>query len=452
MALFVKEKYFYSTFFVLAVTVTLQNLVFFSVGLADNLMLGRYSQLALSGVNLALQVQFLLQMLVMALNEGVVIVSARYWGMRDTAAIGRVVNIAVRIGLIFSLSACTLVFLFCYEIMSLFTNEREIAAEGALYLKITCFTYVFFTLTNILLAALRSVEVVRIGFILACVILLISVFLNYIFIFGNFGAPELGVRGAAISTLAAKIVELGILILYIKFKDKRLKLKFSDLLQKIDVKLFKTFVNVTLPIVAANALWGLGLATQTAFLGHLGGEAIAANSIVTALYQIISVAIYGAISASTVIIGKTLGEGDFNRFKQYAVTLQVIYFLIGLATSAGLLLLKNFILDFYSITPEAREITEQFLKVLSITIICTAYEFCSIAGIVRGAGNTKFMMYNDFFFMWLVVLPLSYVAAFVLHWEPVWVYLCLRIDQIIKCPQALFVVNRFRFIRKIGDG
>lgn len=450
MALFVKEKYFYKTFFSLALVVTLQNLVFFSVSLADNLMLGAYSQLALSGVNLALQIQFLLQMLVMAINEGVVIVSSRYWGVRDMAAIGRVVNISLKIGLVFSLVTWAAVFFFGYQILTLFTNETEIVAEGAEYLKIICFTYIFFTLTNVLLAALRSVEVVKIGFILACIILVVNVFLNYVLIFGNFGAPELGVRGAAIATLIAKVVEFSVLVLYLIFIDKRLKLKFTALVQKIDVKLLKTFVNVTLPIVIANAFWGVGLAMQTAFLGHLGGEAIAANSIVTALYQIISVGIYGAISASVVIIGKTLGQGDIERFKNYAVTLQVIYFLVGLATSLVLFILKDFILDFYEITPEAREITEQFLKVLTFTVICTAYEFCSIAGIVRGAGNTKFMMYNDFFFMWLVVLPLSYIAAFVLHLEPVWVYLCLRIDQIIKCPQALFVINRFRYIKKLG--
>ena len=449
MCLFVKEKYFYRTFFTMAITVTLQNLVFFSVSLTDNIMLGSYSQLAISGVNLALQIQFLLQMLVMALSEGVVIVGSRYWGARDIEAIKRVANIAFRIGLVFSLLTWLAVFFFGDVILTLFTDEKEIVAEGVHYLQIVCFTYVFFTLTNILLASLRSVEIVRIGFILACVILVVNVCLNYVLIFGNFGAPELGVQGAAIATLIAKIAEFSVLVLYLRFKDKRIRFVCGDFLRKLDVPLLKTYLNVTLPIVAANAFWGVGVGMQTAFLGHMGAEAIAANSIVTALYQIISVGIYGAISASVVVLGKTLGEGDLARFKAYAVTLQVIYFLIGLATSAVLLLLQDFILGFYVITPAAREITEQFLKVLAFTVICTAYEFCSIAGIIRGAGNTRFMMYNDFFFMWVVVLPLSYTAAFVLHLEPVWVYLCLKIDQVIKCPQALFIVNRFRYIKKI---
>lgn len=449
MRLFVKEKYFYSTFFTIAITVTLQNLVFFSVSLADNIMLGSYSQLAISGVNLALQIQFLLQMLVMALTEGIVIVSSRFWGSRNIESIKKVLNVAFRIGLVFSVLALIVVFIWGGAILTLFTNEADIVAEGADYLKIVCFTYVFFTLTNVFLASLRSVEIVKIGFILACVILVVNVGLNYVLIFGHFGAPELGVKGAAIATLIAKVVEFCVLIIYLKVKDKRLNLKFGDLCRKLDYGLLRTYLGVTLPIVAANAFWGVGLAMQAAFLGHMGAEAIAANSIVTALYQIISVGIYGAISGSVVVLGKTLGEGDLTRFKSYAVTLQTIYFLIGLITSAVLLLLQDFILSFYVITPEAREITEQFLKVLAFTVVCTAYEFCSIAGIIRGAGNTRFMMYNDFFFMWLVVLPLSYTAAFVLQLEPVWVYLCLKIDQIIKCPQALFVVNRFRYIKKI---
>lgn len=450
MVLFVREKYFYRIFFTMAITVTLQNLVFFSVSLADNIMLGSYSQLAISGVNLALQVQFLLQMLVMALSEGVVIAGSRYWGARDVETIKKIANISLRIGFVFSFVTWAAVFFFGGQILTLFTNEVEIVVEGAKYLKIICFTYVFFTLTNILLASLRSVEIVKIGFILACVILVVNVGLNYILIFGNFGAPEMGVRGAAIATLIARILEFGILVLYIRFKDKRIGLRFTDLAKKIDFTLLRNYVSLTLPVVVANAFWGVGVGMQTAFLGHMGAEAIAANSIVTALYQIISVGIYGAISASVVVLGKTLGEGNLERFKTYAVTLQVIYFLIGLVTSAVLLLMQDFILSFYVITPEAREITEQFLKVLAFTVICTAYEFCAIAGIIRGAGNTRFMMYNDFFFMWIIVLPLSYLAAFVLHLDPVWVYLCLKIDQIIKCPQALFVVNRFRYIKQLG--
>lgn len=446
--LFVRESSFYRSFFSLAGLITLQNLVIFSVNLADNVMLGMYSETALSGANLALQIQFILQLLIIGIADGLVVIISRYWGMAQTAPIKHVANIGMKFGLLLCLILWIAAYFYSYGLLSLFTNEEAIILAGVEYMRIACFTYFTFTVTNVLLATLRGVETVKIGFMVAVMTLVINVFLNWALIYGNLGAPEMGIKGAAYATVIARSLEMLAVIAYVKFWDKKLQLRFKDYLLNPPWQTAKTFIRIALPVVGGEALWGLGAAAQTAILGHIGAAAIAAASITGAVFQIVSVGIHGAISASVVVLGKTLGMGGIDKFKQYAKTLQVIYVLIGLVTGLAVFMLKGFIVDFYAISPEAYKLTMQFLTVLSITIIFTSYEYSSMAGIIRGGGDTRFMFYNDFIFMWLVVVPSGYLAAFVLGWPPVWVFFCLRYDQIVKCLVAFVKVNRFRFIKQ----
>lgn len=449
MALFVKESYFYRRFFTLAVVIAGQNLIIFGVNLADNIMLGSYTETALSGANLAIQIQFLLQMLVAAIAEGTVILAARRWGMGDINAIKHITNIGLRFGLVLGALLMLLMLLFPREVLSLFTNETAIVAEAQRYVGLMCFSYIFFALTNIFLAAMRSVETVRIGFIISCSTLVVNVCLNYLLIYGNFGAPELGIRGAAIATLTARIIEFIIIVIYIKRFDYKIRFKFSDFFMKFHGTFFGTFARIVLPLLLSNAMWGIGMAIQTMILGHIGGAAIAANSITTTMYQIISVALYAAGSATVVLLGKTLGEGDVDRFKAYARTLQIIFLAIGVGSCLTLWQLKDIIINYYSISPAARALSLQFMTVLCVTLIGSSYQFPCLGGIVRSAGDTRFMLINDFIFLWLIVLPASYAAAFIFNLEPVYVFMCLKADQILKCIPAFIRVNRFKFINKM---
>lgn len=449
MALFVRDKMFYKSFFSLMIIITLQNLIIFSVNLADNVMLGIYDETALSGANLALQIQFILHLIIIGIAEGVVILTSRYWGQGRVEPIRQVVNIGMRCAVVVAVIVWALAFCMPHRLLSVFTYEQDIIAAGAVYMRIACFTYLTFAVTVMLMSVLRGVETVAIGFVMSLTTLIVNVFLNYVLIYGNLGAPELGIKGAGYATVIARVLEMGIIIAYVRCFDKKIGLKLHDFCSRLEPKLLKTYLKVTAPIVGGEALWAFGSAAQTAILGHLGAAAIAANSIITAVNQIVGVGIIGSVSATVVVLGKTLGEGGLERFKAYAKTLQVIYLIIGIITALILYLLKDFIIDFYNISPEARMLTLQFMAVLCVTLVGTAYEFSVIAGIIRGGGDTTFMFINDFVFMWLVVVPSGYIAAFVLNWPPVVVFMCIRYDQLVKCVVAFIKVNRFRFIKKI---
>ena len=449
MRAFTRDRHFYGRFFQLTFSIALQNVLVFTVNFADNIMLGRYSEPSMAGVSLVNQIQFLLQMLVMGVGEGLLVLAARYWGERRIEPIRRLTTIGLWLGGGIGLLMFGAAFCFPEQLLSLLTSEPAALAEGVKYLRIICFSYVFFGITNILIASLRSVESVAIAFVVSTSTLLVNVGLNYILIFGHFGAPRLGVRGAAIATLTARIIETGIMVVYTRFADRKIHFRLRHLFH-FDRKLFGDFIRVGSPVFFSNAIWGLAMAVQTAILGHMAARypsIISANGIATTVFQFLTVVLYGSASATTVLIGKTIGEGRREDAKQYAVTLQLLYLLIGGATGLLLFCLRDPILQFYTVSDAAKSLARQFMTVLSITVVGTAYQMPALTGIVRGGGETNFVLYNDMIFMWLIVLPSSALAAFVFHLSPLVVFICLKSDQILKCFVAVVKVNRFRWIR-----
>lgn len=450
MKLFVRDSMFYKVFFRLTLTIALQNVIVFGVNLADNIMLGAYSQNALSGSALVNQIQYLLQMLIMGVSEGVVLLGARSWGRKETAPIRRLSGMAMFFALIIAGAMMCTAILAPHWLLSLFSNDEAVIGEGMKYLGIICFSYLFFAATNVLIATMRSVESVRIGFIVSLSTLCINVCLNYILIYGNFGAPCLGVRGAAIATFISRITETAIMIFYVSFIDKKVHLRLRDFftLHHFKDAIFKSYVKVGSPVLISNAIWGLAMSVQTAILGHMGAQAIAANSIATTVFQVLSVITYGSASASGVQISKTIGEGSKNLVKSYAVTMQMLFLIIGIFTGTMLFIFKDIIINFYTLTDEARLLTLQFMTILSVTVVGTSYQMSALTGIVRGGGDTKFVLINDLIFMWGIVLPSSAICAYVFNLSPVIVFMCLKSDQILKCFVAVIKVNRFKWIKE----
>lgn len=445
MKLFVKDKSFYRALFSMAGVIAMQNLITYAVNLADNVMIGSYSQDALSGVALVNQIQFLLQMVVMGIGNGIVVLGAQYWGRRQIDPIRRVTTIGMLLAAIISTCMMLLVYFFPNQALSLLTDDAAVIAEGTKYLKIFCFSFVLFAITNIFLASLRSVETVRIGFVVTSIALSINVVLNYGLIYGRMGLPELGVEGAALATLISRIVEFLIVALYALHIDKKVQWRITELLH-IDIQLFRDYIRVGLPLILSNSVWGLAMSAQTAILGRLGSDTIAANSIATTIFQVVTVLMYGCANSSGVIIGKTVGEGDIPRVKAYAKTLQIIYVLIGIATGVVLFTCKDFIISLYSITPGTEVLARQFISILSITVIGSSYQMACLTGIVTGGGDTKFVLINDLIHQWLIVIPAAFLSAFVFQ-APLWVtFICLKSDQILKCFVAMIKVNRFRWI------
>lgn len=450
MKFFSRDKTLYASFFTMTFTIALQNVIVYGVNLADNIMIGAYSQTAMSGIALVNQVQFFLQMITMGAAEGIVVIASRCWGQRDTEGIKKVASVGMRTGVLGAAVIWAAMFFIPSQVLGLFADESASAviAEGVVYARIVCFSYIFFAVTNILIATMRSVETVKIGFYVSLSALLVNILLNYLLIYGVWIFPEMGAAGAAVATLISRFVELCVVLIFIIRHDDKLKLRFSDYL-RFDSKMFVSYIKVSLPVIASSGMWGIAQGVQTGILGHLGEDVIAANSIASTVFQIISVVIYGSASATAVIIGKTLGQGRRELIPEYTRTLQVIYIGLGLLTGAALFGFKDIVIGLYKITDAARSYALQFMTINSVTVVGTAYQMTCMTGIARGGGDTKSTLINDTIHMWLIVIPASMIAAFALKLSPAVVFACLKCDQILKCGVAAVWTNSYRWIKKL---
>ncbi|MBQ2974409.1 MAG: MATE family efflux transporter [Clostridia bacterium] len=440
---------FYKAFFTMTLTLALQNLIVFGVNLADSVMMGAYSETALSGVGICNNIQFFLNMAASGIASGMTVIASQYWGQKETKPIHKVSSVAMWLGIIFTMLIFAFAAIAPETLIRLFTDKEAVIEQAVLYLDIIKHTYLMYTLSTILLAILRSVETVKIGFYVSLSSFALNIFLNYVLIYGKFGAPEMGIRGAAAATLVSRAIELAVTVIYILAVDKKLKLRIRDLFIT-DKAMVKDYFKTGLPLMMSSVSWGIAMSIQGAIIGRLVESAIAANSIATTLFQVATVICYASGNAACVLIGKTVGENmGMDIIKRRSKNLQLIFLAIGVASSAILLTVKNLIVGFYNASPETLEITNQFIWVLCVTVIGTAYEAPCLCGIVSGGGETSFVLKNDIIFMWLIVLPLSALSAFVFEF-PVWVtFACLKADQVLKCAVAVVKVNRFNWVKTV---
>lgn len=434
-------------FYSIYIPLVLQNVVTLSVNLADNIMLGAYSETALAGVAAVNQIQFVYQQLITALGDGLVIFGSQYWGNGQIQPIKKISASAMQGALIFAAVLFALVSLFPQQAVGIFTTDSMIIREGRAYLEIIRFTYLFFAVTQLLLAAVRSTETVKIAFGLSILTFFVNCGINYLLIFGNFGAPKLGVQGAAIGTLLARITECAVLIFYLYKKEQKLKIRFRDFLQ-FDKKLSKEYYKLTLPMLVVQGLWGLNTALQTVILGHMTA-AIAANSAASTLFLMVKSAAVGAASSASVIIGKAIGTGDMAKVHEYARKLQKRFVVIGLLSGVLLYFLRIPVLSLYDLSPETMEMANTFLIILSVICVGMSYQMPTNNGIIRGGGNALFVVKMDLISIWAIVLPLSFVMAFVVKASPAVVVCCLNADQIFKCVPAYLKSHYGKWIRKL---
>ena len=439
---------FYRNFFMIYIALVLQNVVTLSVNLADNMMLGAYSEISLSGVAAVNQIQFVYQQLLLALGDGLVIFCSQYWGKKMTGPMKRIAATAMQAGLLICALLFFLVSMFPVQALRLFTTDEAIIAEGVRYLGIIRFTYLFFAITQILLSTLRSVEIVKIAFLLSVQTFFINCGINYVLIYGKFGAPELGVAGAAIGTLVARIVECIVLICYVRKKEKNLRIRLKDYL-KFDKVLCVDYIKITAPMLLVQGLWGLNTAMQTVILGHMTAAAIAANSVASTLFLLVKSIPVGAASTASIMIGKKIGEGDLDVVKNYARVLQKMFVVIGIISGILLFFLRIPVLRLYDLSENTREMANTFLIILSIVAVGMSYQMPTNNGIIRGGGNAMFVVKMDIISIWGIVIPLSLIMAFVVKASPVVVVCCLNADQIFKCVPAFLEANYGKWIRKL---
>nr|WP_296093982.1 MATE family efflux transporter [uncultured Dorea sp.] len=450
---FTRDKNFYKTFFRLMIVVALQNLVAYSVNMLDNIMLGSYSQSALSGAATVNQIFFIVNQLALSIGNALVAMSSQYWGKKETGQIRNLTGVALTISMMFAVVIVVLCSVIPEQLLRIFTTSPEIIAEGKVYLGLLKWTFILFMISNLLIAMLRSVETVKISFIISVISLITNGCINYTLIFGKFGFPEMGIRGAAIGTLTARTLELLIVACYIWKIDKKVRLFGGKLLHITfapeNKKMWGAYLKVALPIMCSGMIWAISVPMQTAILGHLSSDAIAANSVSSTFFQYLKVIVIAISSASAVVVGKDIGAGDIERVKSDARTLSVIDVCIGIVLALLLFVLRKPLLSMYKLNDTAAVLADHFIMVMSGVMIGMSYQMPVSVGIIQGAGDTKFSMCMNLISTWGIVMPLSLLSAFVWKLPVELVVVAVQSDQLFKGIPVFLRFRSYKWIHKL---
>ncbi|MBR5871930.1 MAG: MATE family efflux transporter [Clostridia bacterium] len=443
-----RDPSFYRMLGALAWPISLQNLITFAVGFADNLMVSRLGDAAVSGVFMGNQIQTFLQLLMMGVVQTTGILAAQYWGKRDMTSIKQIVSLSMRAGLGLGLITMLAALLFPTQLIGLLTTDADVIAQGAVYLSVVAWSFLFYAASQIIIAAMRSVENARVGMYISLITLVVNIGLNYVLIFGKCGMPALGILGAAIATLISRIIECAAAVVYARFVDTKMNLRLSDFFGRGNRLLAGDFLRYGAPIMAGEIVWAINTVTQSGILGHFSKEVISAASVAGNMHNLVYIWVRGLASAVSVITGKTVGSGQIEKVKEYARTTQVFFLGVGVFTAFFIFLVRAPFVSLFSVSASAQDYAMQFLIVMAISMLGTCYQMPCLSGLVKAGGDTSFVFKNDTIHVFCVVLPSALLASY-FGAPPVWVYACLKCDQILKCIVAVVKVNRYKWIRNL---
>lgn len=445
----VRERAFYLTIWTIALPSAFQGFMSLLVVLVDNMMVSTLGDTVMAGVSQSNAVTSLLTATVGGLVGGSAVLIAQYWGKQDTARIRRVFAIVVWICALVAAAFIAVVLIAPEGVLRLLVDDPEIIAAGMPYLTLVCWSFLPYAGSAALVGMLRSVEIVRVTLYTTILSLVSNICLNYVFIFGKFGLPAMGARGAALATVLARCLEFALVWLYTFRVQKRFAIRPRDLLRG-DRELLRDYGRYGLPVGLTDAQWAVIGVFKMMIIGRLGAQMITANNIAESLMQLGMILTSSLAGGACVVIGKTVGAGDYAKTRAYSTTIQWMFLGIGVLMAAIVYLVRTPFAQLYpGISGASKTLAAEMLALGAVTMIGTTYHASCFVGINRGAGDSRFVMIVDTVCGWLVVLPLSYLAAFVWKLPMPWVFLMLRVDQLFKWIIAFFRLRGNKWIRNV---
>ena len=443
-----KENNFYKKLFAIVLPIACQNLISAMVSASDAIMLGTLNQESLSAVSLATQVQFVLSLFFSALMIGETILAAQYWGKGNTDTVEYILALVTKI----SFGIAVVFFAGAYFapslLMKIFTNDIVLIKHGSSYLRIVSWSYLLASISQIYLCIMKNSGRTLRSTIYSMVSMILNIFLNAVFIFGLFGFEKRGIEGAAIATVIARLVEV-ILVLGENQRKKVVRLKLSNL-RYADSQIKKDFWKYTSPVLANELVWGCGFSMFSVIMGHLGSDALAANSYANIVSNLISCFCLGIGAGSSIIIGNELGSGRLETAKEEGGKLCRIAIVSGILSGGIILLLSPLILNQVgNLTIEAQDYLKGMLYICAFFIIGKAINSTTISGIFCAGGDTKFGFICDTITMWGIIIPIGMLAAFVFHFPVIVVYFILNFNEFIKIPAVYVHYKKYKWVQNL---
>lgn len=442
------DRQFMQMLVTLTLPIVAQNLLSLATQMMDTIMLGAVGQDQLSASSLANQPFFIFNLLIFGLASGSCILNSQYWGKGETEPIKIIISMVLKVAIVVGLVLSVAVLCFPETVMKIYTTDAAVIENGVEYLRFVGWTYLMFGISSTLLCTLRSVAIVRIAVVNSIVGLVTNIFFNWILIFGKFGLPAMGIRGAALATLIARTVEFLLVVVYVFIIDKKLSFRPQDLL-KFDKALFKDYLKHGLPVAFNEVLWSLGVSVQTMILGRLGSAAVSASQIASVINQFSTVVVFGVANASAVIIGNAVGEGNIPKAVERVRWFRWLAVVLGIMAAGIILLISGPVVNFYNVPDETKTLAMDMLKVLAVISVFVAITGISVVGLLRGGGDPKFALFVDLFTLWFVSIPVGLLAAFVFDAPVLVVYALTKADEPVKVALICWRMRNNNWIRNV---
>lgn len=451
MTLFVKDKKFYMRVVKLAVPVVIQSMITMGISIIGTFMVGQLGEKKLSATSLANEFIVLYQILCMGLGYGAAVLTSQYWGQRNISAFKKIVTIMLKMCLIIGGFLGAVAYFIPETVMAIFTPDPELIELGATYLKFGAWTFIPTGLSLTITAILRSFGEVRLPLYTSFIAFVVNIFLNWVFIFGNLGAPRMEIVGSAMGLLISRMIELSCIAGYFIFLDKKIGYRIKDLYTSCK-GLYGQYVKFCIPVLISDTILGIGNSAISVIIGHIGFSFVAANAVVSQVTRMTTVFTTGVSSASSIMTGNTLGEGDTDKAYKEGITFLSLSIVLGVIAGAILLVLCPFMIGGVRISEEAKAIAYQLMYAISIILVFQSAQTVLTKGVLRGGGDTRFLMAADVLFLWLVSIPLGAIAGLVLHLPAFVIYICLRADYIIKTIWCTFRLLKGKWMNKVSSG
>ena len=435
MAAQADRKIFYGKLAAIAAPIAFQSLMLSLVAACDAFMLGQVEQNQMTAVSLASQIQFVQNMILMAITGAGSILGAQYWGKGDRETMQKLFHLMLRFAGLLSILFFALCELVPGILMMLFTGDAELIAIGSSYLRIAGWSYLITGISQCYIAMMKVTDHVTPSAWISAAAVILNIVFNAVFIFGMLGAPRMEARGAALATTIARVIEL-LLCLMISAGAGYIRPALTRLFEG-SRQLTLDFGRQCLPLLGGSLLWGVGFTSYTAIIGHMGTDAAAANSVAAVIRDLICCACNGIGSAAGIMVGNALGAGDLERGKEYGIRLVKISYVIGFASTALVLAVTPLVVRMVILTDEARGYLTGMMVIMAFYMIGRCVNTITINGVLDGGGDTIFDMYSLAVCMWGIAIPLALLGAFVFHWHVLLVYACTCLDEVGKIPWVM---------------
>lgn len=441
------KKEFHSSLRRLVLPIAFQQLMLAVVSASDAVMLGSLDQDAMSAVSLAGQVQFVLGLYLATMTIGTSMFAAQYWGKKDRVTVEKIFAMVMRftlpVALVFTLGA-----LVCPEkIMGIFTPDANLIAYGGEYLRWVSLSYLLCGISQIYLCVMKNCGRASRSSLISSVCVVLNIVLNAVLIFGLLGLPKLGVAGAAVATVIARLVEL-VWAWVDTLPGGSIKLRPGYFFRR-EKELSRTFWKYVTPVLGNEIVWGVGFTMGSVILGHMGADAVAANSIAGIAKNLLICLCMGIGAGGGILIGNELGAGNLERARQYGDQVAKLAILSGAATGLVLLLLSPVILHLVTLTQQAQEYLKWMIVVCSVYCIGKSINSTVIGGIFTAGGDSKFGFLCDTITLWGITVPAGLLAAFVFKWPVMVVYIIINLDEFVKLPAVYRHYKKYKWVNDL---